>query len=72
MLEDKFTAKVLGATLIGFPGLIVGSTLYLTNPALRNPSLYVILCVMALPVMVGGVVVFARAKNLKDEEDDYR
>ncbi|HRG97411.1 MAG TPA: hypothetical protein PLR99_14255 [Polyangiaceae bacterium] len=70
VLEDKFTAKVLGATLIGFPCLIVSSTLYLTNPSLRNPSLYAILCVMALPVMGAGVYVFSRAKNLKEDDDD--
>lgn len=69
MLEDKFTARVIGITLIGFPCLMVSSTLYLTNPALRSTSLYVVLCVMALPIMAGGAVVFARANKLKDDDD---
>jgi len=70
VLEDKFTAKVLGVTLMGFPCLIVASTLYLTSSSHRNPSLYIILCVMALPVIAAGAAVFARAKHLKEDDDD--
>ncbi len=67
MLEDKLTARVIGLALIGFPCLMVGSTVYLTNPALRNGKLYLVLAVMTLPIIVAGIVVMFRANRLKDD-----
>lgn len=64
MLEDRLTARILGVTLIGFPCLMAGSTLYLTAPALRTQRLVVVLLVMVLPIMAGGVALLFKANKL--------
>lgn len=70
MLDDRFTARVLGGTILVFTLLVVISTLGLAPPeAKRNPAFAAAVILSALPFLVGGVVVLRRASKLPEDKD---
>lgn len=70
MLDDRFTARVLGGVIVVFTLLVVVSTLVLAPPeAKQNPSFPVAVVLSALPFLIGGVVVLRKAKHLPDDEE---
>jgi predicted alpha/beta-hydrolase family hydrolase len=66
VLDDKLTARVIGLVLLGFPGVMGGSTIALTARELRTPKLYALLLLMTLPLWIAGAVVLLRSRKLKD------
>jgi lipopolysaccharide export LptBFGC system permease protein LptF len=71
MINDRFTAKVLGLVIILFALLIDASFFMLSTPeAKAKPGFAVIVLVPSLPFIGIGLYLLRRGERMKREEDD--
>lgn len=71
MINDRFTAKVLGLVTILFALLIDASFFMLSKPeAKAKPGFAFIIIIPSLPFIAGGVYLLRRAERMKSDEDD--
>lgn len=70
MINDRFTAKVLGLVIILFALLIDASFFMLSKPeAKAKPGFAFIILVPSLPFIGFGVYLLRKAERLKEEDD---
>lgn len=71
MINDRFTAKVLGLVIILMALLIDASFFMLAKPeAKAKPGFAFIILVPSLPFIGAGIYLLRRAERLKNDEDD--
>lgn len=71
VITDRFTAKVLGATVLVIGLLIdVSFLIFLRKDLGQKPGLIGIVLVPSLPIFLFSVWLFRRAAQLKDEGGD--
>lgn len=70
MIEDRFTAKVLGLLLIVLALIIDVSMFVFVQPEVRaKPGFPLLVIVPSLPIFAFGVVLLRRASKLRESED---
>ena len=70
MINDRFTAKVIGLVLILFALLIDASFFMLSAPeAKAKPGFALIVIIPSLPFIGIGVYLLRKAERLKQEDD---
>lgn len=70
MINDRFTAKVLGLVLIVFSILIDASFFLFSKPEARQkPGFALIVILPSLPFVAAGVLLLRRADRMKDEDE---
>jgi hypothetical protein len=70
LINDRFTAKVIGLVLILFALLIDASFFMLSAPeAKAKPGFALIVIVPSLPFIGIGVYLLRKAERLKQEDD---
>jgi len=70
VINDRFTAKVLGLVLIVFSLLIDASFFMFSTPEAKAKSGFVLIVLLpSLPFIAGGIVLLRRAEKLKEDDD---
>ena len=71
MINDRFTAKVLGLVIIVFALLIDASFFMLSKPeAKAKPGFALIIIVPSLPFIAVGVYLLRKGERMKRDDDD--
>jgi lipopolysaccharide export LptBFGC system permease protein LptF len=71
LINDRFTAKVLGLVIIIFALLIDASFFMLSKPeAKAKPGFAIIVLVPSLPFIGIGLYLLRRGERMKREEDE--
>jgi hypothetical protein len=71
LINDRFTAKVLGLVIILFALLIDASFFMLSKPeAKAKPGFALIILVPSLPFIALGVYLIRKGERMKDDEDE--
>ena len=71
MINDRFTAKVIGLVTILFALLIDASFFMLSTPeAKAKPGFALIVLVPSLPFIGLGAYLLRKAERMKDDDDD--
>jgi lipopolysaccharide export LptBFGC system permease protein LptF len=71
LINDRFTARVLGLVIILFALLIDASFFMLSKPeAKAKPGFAFIVLVPSLPFIGIGAYLLRRAERLKDDDED--
>ena len=71
MINDRFTAKVIGLVIILFALLIDASFFMLSKPeAKAKPGFALIIIVPSLPFIALGIYLLRKGDRLKEDEDD--
>lgn len=69
MINDRFTARVLGVIVISFALLIDASFFMFSKPeAKEKPGFALIVILPSLPFVVLGAYLLRRAERMKDSE----
>ena len=70
MIEDRFTARVLGLLLVVLALIIDVSMFVFVQPEVRaKPGFPLLVIVPSLPIFAFGVALLRRASKLKESED---
>lgn len=70
MINDRYTARVLGALLVILAILIDVSSFIFVKPEVRQkPGFALIVILPSLPIVAFGIHLLRRASKLREEED---